>query len=68
MSETKLTPAQKRAIREARNCSGVGRVKNTTAEVLIRNGFATFERRWRSCAMTTFCLTPAGWTVEVGDE
>lgn len=66
MSETKLTAAQKRAIREARKNMSRIQVPGTTLSTLNalrKKGFAEFDRMYFG-----WYLTPAGWAVEVGDE
>lgn len=79
MNETKLTPAQKRAIREARNRQGVmiyagsGKqdlINKRTAEALQKAGLVNWFRAFpvNGVFHHGWALTPAGWTVEVGDE
>lgn len=60
MSETKLTPAQKRAIRHARENDG-GVIYSTDYEMLQ-------ELEAAGLVEARPILTPAGWAVEVGDE
>ena len=65
MSETKLTAAQKRAIREARDANGRlwgvhGRVVNALRNQYLAKPDPIHEG--------ICCLTEEGWAVEVGDE
>ena len=79
MSDTKLTPAQKRVIREARNRKGVflyarpgsqDLVSQRTANALQEAGLVDWFRAFpvNGVFHHGWALTPAGWAVEVGDE
>lgn len=68
MAEFNLTPAQKRAIRQARkNLDGIVYVKTPTANAMIARGFATYVRRVgsRYGLLTSIRLTDEGWEVSV---
>lgn len=69
MNETKLTPAQKRAIREARKNGGViipeiGVRDELIAMRLGQRYYVTGYPDWD----TAIRLTEKGWAVEVGNE